>query len=141
VCRAEQQQKTASKIAKAERNFFIQYEILVWKFKKSCESEHRVKEMRGTARSVRTASSRHENGPSNTWENKQATSSPAPLSRELMAQLYCKAATYRRWKQGQATKEGFRNIAQACRDGARKAKAQLELAGMSRARQRASACK
>lgn len=34
---------------------------------------------------------------------------------------------HRRWKQGQSTKEEFRNIAWACRDGIRKDKAQLEL--------------
>lgn len=34
-----------------------------------------------------------------------------------MVELQCKKASYRRWKQGCATKEKFRNTAQACRDG------------------------
>lgn len=57
----------------------------------------------------------------------------------FMTDLYCKMATYGSQKRGQATKEGFRNIAQTCRGGVKKAKAQLELARPSRARQRASA--
>lgn len=36
-------------------------------------------------------------------------------------------AAYRRWKQGQATKEECRDIVQTCRDGVRKVKAHLEL--------------
>jgi len=34
---------------------------------------------------------------------------------------------YRQWKQGQATWEEYRDAAQFCKDGVRKAKAQLEL--------------
>lgn len=36
-------------------------------------------------------------------------------------------AVYRRWKQQQAAKEEFKNIAWACRGGVRKAKTQMEL--------------
>jgi len=55
-------------------------------------------------------------------------------------ELWCKKAVYRRWKQGQAVNEKFKNTAQACKGGVRKAKAQLQLrlARMSRATSRAS---
>ena len=41
--------------------------------------------------------------------------------------VLCRKAAHRRWKQRQATKEEFGNIAWACRDGIRKAKCHLEL--------------
>jgi len=37
-----------------------------------------------------------------------------------------KKTAYRRWKQGQATREKFRNIIWVCLDGLRKAKTQLK---------------
>ena len=42
-------------------------------------------------------------------------------------ELQHKKAAYRRWKQGQATKEEFRNFPQVCRDGVRKDRTQLQL--------------
>lgn len=48
-------------------------------------------------------------------------------SRKLITELQHKKAAYGGRKQGEDTREEFRNIAQACRDGMRKAKAQMEL--------------
>lgn len=42
------------------------------------------------------------------------------LNREVMTEFQSKKAAYRRCKQGQATKEKFRNIAQIFKDGDRK---------------------
>ncbi|KAK4816264.1 hypothetical protein QYF61_014336 [Mycteria americana] len=47
--------------------------------------------------------------------------------RKLMTELRRKKAAYGGWKQGEGTREEYRNIAQAGRDGMRKAKTQLEL--------------
>lgn len=44
-----------------------------------------------------------------------------------MPELQCKKVVYRKGKQSQDTKQKFRNIAWACRDGVSKAKAQLDL--------------
>lgn len=51
-------------------------------------------------------------------------------------------AAYRRGKQGQATKEEFRNIAQTCRDAVRKAKAHIKvmLTGNSKSNQKSCFC-
>lgn len=38
------------------------------------------------------------------------------LTRKPMTELRFKRAVYRVWKNGQATKEEFRNVAQVCRD-------------------------
>lgn len=48
-------------------------------------------------------------------------------SGKLVIELQHKKAAYDRWKQGEYTRKKFRNIAHACRDGMRKAKAQMEL--------------
>ncbi|KAK4821003.1 hypothetical protein QYF61_010734 [Mycteria americana] len=50
---------------------------------------------------------------------------PAWLSRDVLVKL--KRELHRQWKQGQVTWEEYRNTARLCRDGVRKAKAQLEL--------------
>ncbi|KAK4815257.1 hypothetical protein QYF61_023993 [Mycteria americana] len=52
---------------------------------------------------------------------------PAWLSRDLLVKLKSKRELHRQWKQGQATGEECRDAARLCRDGVRKAKAQLEL--------------
>lgn len=44
-----------------------------------------------------------------------------------MTELKCKKAVYRRWKQGWAAKEEFKNIVWSGRDGVRRAKTQMEL--------------
>ena len=52
---------------------------------------------------------------------------PARLSKDLPVELKRKKATHRRWKQGHASWEEYGDAARVCRDGIRKAKAQLEL--------------
>ncbi|KFZ65688.1 hypothetical protein N338_12981, partial [Podiceps cristatus] len=52
---------------------------------------------------------------------------PAWLSRDLLVKPKGKKETHRQWKQGQASWEEYREAARLCRDGVRKAKAQLEL--------------
>jgi len=49
------------------------------------------------------------------------------LSQELLVQQKGKKAMHGQWKQGQVTQEEYRDAARLCRDGDRKAKAQLEL--------------
>ncbi|XP_074664130.1 uncharacterized protein LOC141916003 [Strix aluco] len=49
------------------------------------------------------------------------------LNWEPMMELQPKMAAYRKWKEGQATKEEFRNFPQVRRDGVRKARTQLQL--------------
>ncbi|NXW45597.1 INVS protein, partial [Nyctiprogne leucopyga] len=48
-------------------------------------------------------------------------------AKEVMTELKCKNAVYKRWKQGWPAKEEFKNVVWACRDGVRKAKTQMEL--------------
>lgn len=45
------------------------------------------------------------------------------LSREREMKPQCEIAVYRRWKQGQAMKNEFRNIFWTCKDNTSKAKA------------------
>lgn len=45
----------------------------------------------------------------------------------LAKQGTCEKPVYRRWKQGQAIKNEYRNIFWACRDNTKKAKAYLKL--------------
>ncbi|KFQ62398.1 hypothetical protein N334_02973, partial [Pelecanus crispus] len=52
---------------------------------------------------------------------------PAWLSRDLLVKLKSKRELHRQWKQGQVSWEEYREDAQLCREGVRKAKAQLEL--------------
>ncbi|KFQ50610.1 hypothetical protein N334_03009, partial [Pelecanus crispus] len=52
---------------------------------------------------------------------------PAWLSRDLLVKLKSKRELHRQWKQGQVSWEEYREAAWWCREGVRKAKAQLEL--------------
>ncbi|KFQ50852.1 hypothetical protein N333_11838, partial [Nestor notabilis] len=52
---------------------------------------------------------------------------PPWMDKELLRKLRKKKIAYRRWKQGQATWEEYRDIVREARDQVRKAKAQLEL--------------
>ncbi|KFQ65391.1 hypothetical protein N335_01657, partial [Phaethon lepturus] len=53
---------------------------------------------------------------------------PAWLSQDLLGKLKGKKEMHKQWKQGHSESwEEYRNAAQFCRDGVRKAKAQLEL--------------
>ncbi|KAK4806906.1 hypothetical protein QYF61_012627 [Mycteria americana] len=52
---------------------------------------------------------------------------PAWMSQDLLVKLKGKKETHRQWKQGQVSWEEYRDAARLCRDGVRKAKAQLEL--------------
>ncbi|KAK4825160.1 hypothetical protein QYF61_024549 [Mycteria americana] len=52
---------------------------------------------------------------------------PAWLSRDMLVKLKSKRELHRQWKQGQVTWEEYRDAARLCRDGVRKAKAQLKL--------------
>ncbi|KGL92594.1 hypothetical protein N301_15996, partial [Charadrius vociferus] len=52
---------------------------------------------------------------------------PAWLSQDLLVKLKGKKEMHRQWKQGQVSWEEYRDAAQLCRDGVRKAKVQLEL--------------
>lgn len=58
---------------------------------------------------------------------KQKSQETSLASGKLVIELQHKKAAYDRWKQGEYTRKKFRNIAHACRDGMRKAKAQMEL--------------
>ena len=49
------------------------------------------------------------------------------MSKELLAELRWKRNVHGMWKEGQATWEEYRNVARACRDATRKAKAHMEL--------------
>ncbi|KFQ80133.1 hypothetical protein N335_04342, partial [Phaethon lepturus] len=49
------------------------------------------------------------------------------LSQDLMVKLKGKKEMHRQWKQGQVSREDYRDTAQLCRDGVRKAKAWLEV--------------
>jgi len=48
-------------------------------------------------------------------------------SRDMLVKLKSNRELHRQWKQGQISWEEYRDAAQLCRDGVRKAKAQLEL--------------
>ncbi|KFQ63524.1 hypothetical protein N334_07076, partial [Pelecanus crispus] len=52
---------------------------------------------------------------------------PAWKSRDMLVKLKGKKKMHRQWKQGQVSWEEYRDAARLCRDGVRKAKAQLEL--------------
>ncbi|KAK4830251.1 hypothetical protein QYF61_009318 [Mycteria americana] len=52
---------------------------------------------------------------------------PAWLSRDMLVKLKSKRELHRQWKQGWVTWKEYRDTACLCRDGVRKAKAQLEL--------------
>ncbi|XP_060133197.1 uncharacterized protein LOC132592449 [Zootoca vivipara] len=52
---------------------------------------------------------------------------PGWLSKELLTELRFKRDMYQKWKKGEITREGFKQIASVCRDKVRKAKAQNEL--------------
>ncbi|KFQ75511.1 hypothetical protein N337_12410, partial [Phoenicopterus ruber ruber] len=52
---------------------------------------------------------------------------PAWLSRDLLVKIKGKREMHRQWKQGQVSWEEYRDAAQLCRDGVRKAKAWLAL--------------
>ena len=52
---------------------------------------------------------------------------PAWLSKDLLVEPKRKKEMHRQWKQGHASWEEYRDAARVCRDGIRKAKAQLEL--------------
>ncbi|KAK4825362.1 hypothetical protein QYF61_026881 [Mycteria americana] len=52
---------------------------------------------------------------------------PAWMSPDLLVKLKGKKEMHRQWKQGQVSWEEYRDTACLCRDGVRKAKAQLEL--------------
>lgn len=49
------------------------------------------------------------------------------MKKELLTKLGHKKKVYTSWKQGQVTQEEYRDTVQLCRDGAKKAKAHLEL--------------
>ncbi|KFZ45983.1 hypothetical protein N321_04792, partial [Antrostomus carolinensis] len=49
------------------------------------------------------------------------------LSKDLLVKLREKKEIYRQWKQGCVAWEEYRDVVQMCRDGIRKAKAQMEL--------------
>jgi len=49
------------------------------------------------------------------------------MSKELLVELRQKRKVYRRWKEGQATWEEYRNVVRACRYATRKDKVHLEL--------------
>ncbi|KFP63365.1 hypothetical protein N322_04034, partial [Cariama cristata] len=59
---------------------------------------------------------------------------PAWLSCDLLVKLKGKKEMHRQWKQGQVSFEEYRDTARLCRDGVRKAKAQLELNLVSEAK-------
>ncbi|PKU31931.1 hypothetical protein llap_17764 [Limosa lapponica baueri] len=52
---------------------------------------------------------------------------PPWLSKNLLVKLKCKKEMHRQWNQGHVSWEEYRDTARMCRDGIRKAKAQLEL--------------
>ncbi|KAK4818023.1 hypothetical protein QYF61_004147 [Mycteria americana] len=52
---------------------------------------------------------------------------PAWMSQDLLVKLKGKKEMHRQWKQGERSWEEYRDTARLCRDGVRKAKAQLEL--------------
>jgi len=52
---------------------------------------------------------------------------PAWLSKNLLVKPQHKRKMYRQWKQAHTSWERYRDTAQECRDGIRKAKEQLEL--------------
>ncbi|XP_069631231.1 LOW QUALITY PROTEIN: uncharacterized protein [Haliaeetus albicilla] len=52
---------------------------------------------------------------------------PAWLGKDLLVELKRKKEMHRQWKRGHASWEEYRDAARVCRDGIRKAKAQLEL--------------
>ena len=52
---------------------------------------------------------------------------PAWLNQDLLVKLKSKKRMHRQWKQGQVLWEEYKEAARLCRDGVRKAKAQLEL--------------
>jgi len=52
---------------------------------------------------------------------------PAWLRKEMLVKLRKKRELHRQWKQGLTSWEEYREAARLCRDGVRKAKAQLEL--------------
>ena len=64
----------------------------------------------------------------------------AQLNWDLMVKLQSKRKMHRLWKQGQVMWEEYRDAAGLCRDGVRRAKAQLELdlAGVQRSIRKAS---
>ena len=49
------------------------------------------------------------------------------MSQDRLVKLKGKKDMHRQWKQGQVSWEKYRDVAQLCRDGIRKAKAQLKL--------------
>ena len=49
------------------------------------------------------------------------------LHKKLKEDLKTKEDMYRKWKEGQATKEEYRQAARKCRDGLRRAKAENEM--------------
>ena len=49
------------------------------------------------------------------------------MNMELLTELRHEKGIHRWWKQGQVTWKGYKDIAHSCRNGVRKAKAQLEL--------------
>ncbi|KFW72584.1 hypothetical protein AS28_04447, partial [Pygoscelis adeliae] len=52
---------------------------------------------------------------------------PAWLSKDLLVKLKCKKEMHRQWNQGCVSWEEYRDTPWMCRDGIRKAKAQLEV--------------
>jgi len=52
---------------------------------------------------------------------------PTWLSQDLLVKLKGKKEMHRQWKQGQVSWEEYKDTAQQCRSGVRKAKVQLEL--------------
>ncbi|KFZ67368.1 hypothetical protein N338_13023, partial [Podiceps cristatus] len=52
---------------------------------------------------------------------------PAWLSQDMLLKLKSKRDLHRQWKQGRVTWDKYRDTARLCRDGVRKAKAQLEM--------------
>ncbi|KAK4806872.1 hypothetical protein QYF61_012593 [Mycteria americana] len=60
-------------------------------------------------------------------ERKKANKRPPWLNKDLLGVLKSKKEAYRLWKGIQIAIEDYKNLARACRDAVRKAKAQLEL--------------
>ena len=58
--------------------------------------------------------------------NKESKRPPC-LSQDLLFKIKAKKETHRQWKQGQVPWEEYRDTAQLCMEGLRKAKAQMEL--------------
>jgi len=52
---------------------------------------------------------------------------PAWMSKELLGKLKWKRKVYRMWKEGQATRQEYRNVVRACREATSKAEVHLEL--------------